>query len=125
MFVAQEFPLHIQRLMGQLLCLCIFALLAQRCRQGIERNGKFRVLAGQSPGPERDFELWAVPTDGGPPKAIGLISGSRDSALQLDRQLGRSVRMAQVLAVSVEPAGGSPAAGPTGPVRFSGALQQI
>lgn len=84
-----------------------------------------RVLADQSPGPERDFELWAVPADGGPPKAIGLISGSRSSALQLDRQLGRSVRMAQALAVSVEPAGGSPAAGPTGPVKFTGALQQI
>lgn len=84
-----------------------------------------RVLADQSPGSERDFELWAVPPDGGPPKAIGLISGSRDSALQLDRQLGRSVRMAQVLAVSVEPAGGSPSAGPTGPVKFTGALQQI
>ena len=86
---------------------------------------RVRVLAHQSAGPARDFELWAVPPDGGPPKAIGLISGTRDSALLLDRELARSLRMAQVLAVSIEPAGGSPAAGPTGPVKFTGALQQI
>ena len=86
---------------------------------------RVRVLADQSAGPARDFELWAVPPDGGPPKAIGLISGTRDSALLLDRELARSLRMAQVLAVSIEPAGGSPAAGPTGPVKFTGALQQI
>ena len=86
---------------------------------------RVRVLADQSAGPARDFELWAVPRDGGPPKAIGLISGTRDSALLLDRELARSLRMAQVLAVSIEPAGGSPAAGPTGPVKFTGPLQQI
>ena len=71
------------------------------------------AAAGRSP------ELWRIPT-GGAPQPIGL----------LDRQPGKAVRLAartgprpgDVLAVSLEPPGGSPTGAPTGPVIASGPL---
>lgn len=86
---------------------------------------RVRVIAEQTAGADRDFELWAVPRDGGPPRSLGLISGRQDTLLSLDARLDRSVRQSQVLAVSVEPTGGSTTGGPTGPVRFAGPMLSI
>jgi anti-sigma-K factor RskA len=90
------------------------------------RSGTLRVRAtsAQSAGEGRDFELWAVPKEG-PPRSLGLVSGTSDTLLALDTRLDRSVLGAQVLAISVEPKGGSPTGGPTGEVRFAGPMQAI
>ncbi len=85
---------------------------------------RVRATASQSPGADRDFELWAVPKEGAP-RSLGLVSGSSDTILNLDERLDRSVLGAQVLAISVEPRGGSPTGGPTGEVRFAGPMQAI
>ena len=72
---------------------------------------------------QRVLELWAVPPQGAP-RSLGLVSASGVSVItrqQLARaqlQPGRT----QALAVSVEPAGGSPTGAPTGPVVFAGKL---
>lgn len=67
--------------------------------------------------PDRALELWAVPGDGAP-RSLGLISSSTATVVQKQAAL----RGATALAVSLEPAGGSPTGAPTGPVLFVGKL---
>ena len=74
-----------------------------------------RVVGPVHATPDKAFELWALPR-GGNPVSLGL--------LPLDGKLERSLTAAQrvallaadKVAVSVEPAGGSPTGSPTGPV---------
>lgn len=64
--------------------------------------------AGSGPEPGQDFELWAL-DDAGTPRSLGLVSAAvvqRPAVLQ----------PGEVLAVSLEPAGGSPDPVPSGPV---------
>jgi anti-sigma-K factor RskA len=66
----------------------------------------------------RVLELWALPASGAP-RSLGLISASGASVVQKNKvQPGTAA-----LAVSLEPAGGSPTGAPTGPVLFVGKLQ--
>lgn len=64
--------------------------------------------AGPGPGAGQDFELWAI-DDEGTPRSLGLVSAA---AVQLSAALSAG----EVLAVSLEPAGGSPDPVPSGPV---------
>jgi len=64
--------------------------------------------AGPDPEAGRDFELWAI-DDTGTPRSLGLVSGAH-TQLVVDLSAGI------VLAVSLEPAGGSPDPVPSGPV---------
>ena len=65
----------------------------------------------------RALELWALPASGAP-RSLGLISASGASVVQKNKvQAGTAA-----LAVSLEPAGGSPTGAPTGPVLFVGKL---
>jgi anti-sigma-K factor RskA len=61
------------------------------------------------------FELWAIA--GGPPRPLGLLAPEPDRPLTVQASL---MPPAGVLAVSVEPAGGSPTGLPTGPVLYKG-----
>jgi anti-sigma-K factor RskA len=59
------------------------------------------------------YELWMVPTNGAPPVSLGLIPGVGNAALPLNAaQLG-VLAQSSALAVSLEPAGGSPTGSPT------------
>jgi anti-sigma-K factor RskA len=65
--------------------------------------------------PDRALELWAVPTSGAP-RSLGLLpGGSATVALR-----GKVLAGADTLAVSLEPAGGSPTGQPTGPILYAG-----
>lgn len=71
-------------------------------------------LAGQ------DLELWVVPRDG-PPRSLGVVPYDRDSEIRradIDAKLLDGVS----LAVSREPAGGSPTGQPTGKVICTGTI---
>jgi anti-sigma-K factor RskA len=73
---------------------------------------------------DRVLELWAVPPQGAP-RSLGLISANGATVVargKLPPQVLDSSRTS-ALAVSVEPAGGSPTGAPTGPVVFAGKLQ--
>ena len=74
-----------------------------------------RVIGQVHVAPEKSYELWALPR-GGNPVSLGLLPlGGK-----LERSLTSAQRAALVaadkVAVSVEPAGGSPTGNPTGPV---------
>jgi anti-sigma-K factor RskA len=66
-------------------------------------------------------ELWLI-AQGEKPIAVGMISPDRPVTLTLGSALRSRVGPAAVLAVSVEPAGGSPTGQPTGPVIAKGAI---
>jgi anti-sigma-K factor RskA len=66
----------------------------------------------------RSLELWAVPRKGGP-KSLGLVEAEH-ATLQLAAAADRSLGDIPLLAVSLEPKGGSPTGAPTGPVLYSG-----
>ncbi len=68
------------------------------------------------------LELWLLPGAGAPPRSLGLISATAavERKVATDRWQGLAADAA--LAVSLEPAGGSPTGLPTGPVVCSGPL---
>jgi len=66
-------------------------------------------------------ELWLI-VKGEKPIAVGMISASRPVTLTLGRAVRSRAGPTAVLAVSVEPAGGSPTGQPTGPVIATGAI---
>jgi anti-sigma-K factor RskA len=82
-----------------------------------------KILAGQSIAADKSLELWAIPKKGAP-KSLGLLAKNGAITLALpDNATPQNVAM---LAVSLEPLHGSPNPdGPTGPVLFTGAWQQI
>ncbi|WGM38525.1 anti-sigma factor [Caulobacter sp. NIBR1757] len=67
----------------------------------------------------RSLELWVVPGDGSAPRSLGLVKA--DGATVLAAALPVEARGA-ALAISREPAGGSPTGAPTGPILGVGAL---
>jgi anti-sigma-K factor RskA len=73
------------------------------------------VTKGRSP------ELWLIPA-GGKPIALGLAAFGRSVRLNPKVQIADPARA--ILAVSMEPLGGSPTGQPTGPVVATGALER-
>ncbi len=71
----------------------------------------------------RSYELWAIAGTAAP-VSLGLLDGAAGSAVRIppDRLPPGLLRPGVVLAVSLEPAGGSPGGAPTGPVLFTGTL---
>ena len=68
--------------------------------------------------PQHDFELWAVADN--KPVPIGVISAVRDKVVTFPAK--SLPTNGAILAVSIEPPGGSPAELPTGPVLFQGKI---
>jgi anti-sigma-K factor RskA len=66
---------------------------------------------------DRSFELWAIA--GGPPRSLGLLRTGQGDRLTL---AASQVPHGGVLAVSLEPQGGSPTKAPTGPVLYQGKI---
>lgn len=73
--------------------------------------------------PGRALELWAI-APGEPPVSLGLLSDTAEGAVTLPEALrGRAAEL--TLAISDEPAGGSPTGAPTGAVLATGALTDL
>jgi anti-sigma-K factor RskA len=70
------------------------------------------------------FELWMIAGDG-KPRSLGLIAPSGLTQLSVPKQLAPVLVQGVVLAVSLEPAGGSPSGSPTGPVLYQGKWQSL
>jgi anti-sigma-K factor RskA len=69
----------------------------------------------------RSTQLWLIPA-GGAPISVGVFAPDTTAVLPLSAQLLAKLGPTAVLAVSVEPPGGSPTGQPTGPVIAKGAI---
>ena len=90
----------------------------------LSRDGRQLRLRAARPvlaGAQQSYELWLLPLEGGAPISLAVL-GQLDAQLVLPAaQVGR-LREGAKLAISVEPAGGSPTGAPTGPVILVGAI---
>lgn len=82
-----------------------------------------RPLMNVSVQADRVLELWSVPPEGAP-RSLGMISSSGATVIARERLPSTLLKGGTAaLAVSLEPAGGSPTGAPTGPVLYAGKLQ--
>jgi anti-sigma-K factor RskA len=73
---------------------------------------------------DRVPELWLIPADGRP-RSLGVISLGGAQRVTVPETVLQLVAEGATLAVSLEPAGGSPTGAPTGPVVATGKLATI
>ena len=66
----------------------------------------------------QSFELWMLPDSGSPPVSLGLLPRTGTVVLSLNSEQLRMLLATSKVAVSIEPAGGSPTGAPTGPVPY-------
>jgi anti-sigma-K factor RskA len=86
---------------------------------------RLMVMPGNMrPEPGHSHELWIIPADG-KPRSLGLVTGEGPHRMAVDEAMAPMFAEAATLAISVEPEGGSPGPGPTGPVVASGALAKV
>jgi anti-sigma-K factor RskA len=74
--------------------------------------------------PGHDHELWIIPS-GGAPISLGLVTGGAPQRLEIPALLAPRFQARATIALSVEPAGGSPTGQPTGPVIAAGELVTV
>ena len=75
--------------------------------------------------PGTTWEMWMLPGGKGAPVSMGLIGIDADQTMKVKPALASRMEGAWGLAMSVEPAGGSPTGAPTGPVIFKGQCVKI
>lgn len=92
-----------------------------------ERGARYLTVKSLSPvslAADRALQLWALP-EGRDPQSLGLIPASGIGRVALPVPAGMAFQSVPALAVSLEPAGGSPTGKPTGPVLYSGGVQRL
>jgi anti-sigma-K factor RskA len=82
-----------------------------RDRNTLELHAARPVVAG----PAQSYELWLIPAEGGTPLSLAVL-GNLDARVPVAPALAKRLVPGAKLAITVEPAGGSPVPGPTGPV---------
>lgn len=75
-------------------------------------------------GTDWSFEVWLLPQDGAAPLSMAVLA-SLDGRVEVPEALRERIRRGDKLAVSVEPAGGSPTGAPTGPVILVGTIAPV
>jgi len=73
------------------------------------------VVGSVPPAAGKSYELWALPR-GGAPVSLGLLPATGRAERALSEPQRAALLAADKVAVSVEPAGGSPTGSPTGPI---------
>lgn len=89
------------------------------------RTGSIAVVpAAFSADATRVPELWLIPADG-KPRPLGLLAADRAVTIAIPAELRSHAVSNAVLAVSLEPPGGSTTGAPTGPVIATGKLTSL
>ena len=83
-----------------------------------------RVVGAVTRDASKGYELWALPRGGGKPVSLGLLPQGGALDRQLTAPQLAALQSADKLAVSVEPAGGSPTGQPTGPIVIIAPVQR-
>jgi DNA-directed RNA polymerase specialized sigma24 family protein len=87
-----------------------------------QRREMVALANAVAPQPGHDYELWVLPPDK-PPLALGVVkAGARQERALPAAAAGYMTEFAN-LAITVEPAGGSPSGAPSGPIVFVGMLR--
>ena len=73
---------------------------------------------------DKSLELWVLPKEGAP-RSLGVVANEMGDTLITILPTDPRVRGANALAISLEPAGGSPTRQPTGPVLASGVIAPV
>ncbi len=81
---------------------------------------RIRVIGHAEMGPNTAWELWMLPGGDQKPVSLGLITTHETQVVKIPAALAARLDAANGLAMSVEPAGGSPTGLPTGPVLYAG-----
>ena len=84
------------------------------------RTLRIRVIGHAEMGPNTSWELWMLPGGEQKPVSLGLITTHETQVVKIPQAMAVKLDAAQGLAMSVEPAGGSPTGLPTGPVLYAG-----
>jgi anti-sigma-K factor RskA len=79
-----------------------------------------RVSAAPESG--RSYELWLVAGKSQSPRSLGLVGGDEFTTRPIPTNFDVDAMRGATYAVSLEPAGGSPSGGPTGPILFTGRM---
>jgi anti-sigma-K factor RskA len=94
------------------------------------RTGRVLTLKAIGPltvAPDRGLELWMLPESGNP-RSLGLVTAlppANVARVTLPATADQALQNIPALAISLEPAGGSPTGLPTGPVLYSGPVQRL
>ncbi len=88
-----------------------------------DRTVSLSHLSGDR-GSDRDFELWMIEGKN-KPVSIGVLPGGQTVHITLTPDIRAKLAQGAVLAISIEPVGGSPTGQPTGPVVAAGDLKNI
>ncbi|WP_298492035.1 anti-sigma factor [uncultured Maritimibacter sp.] len=86
-------------------------------------TGELYVIPEQAPDEGTVHELWIIAGDN-PPVSMGLLPADAPARLAVAPEVAAQMGGA-VLAISVEPPGGSPTGAPTGPVIATGGVQTL
>jgi anti-sigma-K factor RskA len=84
------------------------------------RTLRIRVIGHAEMAANTAWELWMLPGGDQKPVSLGLITTHETQIVKIPDALAARLDAAQGLAMSVEPAGGSPTGLPTGPVLYAG-----
>ena len=68
----------------------------------------------------KDLQLWALPAGGKAPRSLGVVGAGERATVRLAAHAQESLADVPMLALSLEPQGGSPTGAPTGPVLAAG-----
>jgi anti-sigma-K factor RskA len=92
--------------------------------RGFEQTRELRVstVNPRAKPAANSYELWMLPGGGAPPVSLGLLPDAGAGQLALSAAQLAVLGQTPALAVSLEPAGGSPTGLPTGPVLYTAPL---
>jgi anti-sigma-K factor RskA len=86
-----------------------------------------KAIAPVAVAPDRSLQLWMLPETGNP-RSLGLVSTVSPAGvarIELPAAADQTLQSIPALAISLEPAGGSPTGLPTGPVLYTGPVQRL